>query len=177
MLSRRAFACCVSAGAICASILHILAMLGYAPLDIRTVATILFLVAVPAVIAMMAHADLRARRVAGRSANDVDLLAVIPEWGRRVCVAVCIYAGLNFAAFLIVTGGGGVEQRADGRYVLSEHGNFIRELDAKGVRALYVWDIRVITGSLLPFLVIPGLYLLLAPSGSSGLRKPHTPAA
>jgi hypothetical protein len=177
MISRRAFAYYVSAGVICASILHILAMLGYAPLDMGTVATILLLIAVPAVLAMMAHADLRARRAAGTRTNRVDLFAEVPEWGRRLFVAVFIYAGVNFAAFLVVTGGGGVEQRTDGRYVLSEHGNFIRELDAKGVRALHVWDIRVITGSLLPFLVLPGLYLFLAPSASSGERKPHTPAA
>jgi len=177
MISRRAFAYYVSAGAICASSLHILAMLGYAPFDIGTVVTILLLVAAPAVIATMAHADLRARRVAGPRANPVDLFAAIPKWGRRLFLAVFYYAGLNFAAFLVMTGGGGVERRADGRYVLSEHGHFIRELDAKGVRAVHVWEVRMITGFLLPFLVFPGLYFFMAPSVSSGERKPHTPAA
>jgi hypothetical protein len=173
MISRRAFAYYVSAGAICASILHILAMLGYAPFDLWTVAAMFLLVAGPASIAMLAHVS----RIAGTRADAVDLLATIPEWGRRLFVAVFIYAGANFAAFLVVTGGGGVKQRADGRYVLSEHGNFIRELDAKGVRALHIWDVRMITGSLLPLLVLPGLYFMFAPSVSSGERKPLTPAA
>jgi hypothetical protein len=177
MLSRRAFAYYVSAGAISASVLHILATLGYAPFDTWTVVTILWLVAASGVIAVMAHADLRARRVAGTRAYRADLFAAIPEWGRRLFVVVSIYAGVNFAAFLVVTGGGGVEQRADGRYVLSAHGHFIRELDAKGVRALHVWEVRMITGSFLPFLVFPGLYFFLAPAVSSGKRKPHTPAA
>ena len=177
MLSRRAFAYYVSTGAIGTSILHILATLGYAPFDIASVVAIFLLVAAPAVIGMMAHADLRARRVASTRANRVDLFAAIPEWGRRLFLAVFFYAGLNFAAFLVVTGGGGVEQRADGRYVLTEHGNFIRELDGKGVRAIYVWEVRMITGSLLPFLVFPALYFFLAPSVSSGESRPHTPAA
>ena len=134
-------------------------------------------VAFPALIAMMAHASLRASRVAGTRASQVDLEAAIPAWGRRLFRAVFFYALLNFAAFLVVTGGGKVEQRPDGRYVLVEHGNFIRELDAKGVRAIHRWEVRLITGHILPFLVFPALYFLFAPSVSRGERKPFEPAA
>jgi hypothetical protein len=71
---------------------------------------------------------------------------------------------LNFMLFRRATGGGSLKQQPNGQYVLSDHGRVIRTLDEAGVQVVHAQEVRLISGHLLPFLVLPGLYFLFVPS-------------
>ena len=170
MNSRRALAYLLLAAAICALAVHLLAVFGYTPFG-GVPLPVLFLVAFPAWLALILHANARSARAGGTRANPFNWFAVIPPWGRVLFGIVFIYAGANFAGFFVATGGGTPEQQADGRYILTDHGRFIRTLDARGVHDFEAWEVRLFSGHILPFLVLPGLYFLFAPSLGDGERK------
>jgi hypothetical protein len=149
-------------------------MLGYTPFGMAA-AMLLFLVAIPPWLALILHANARSARAGGTRAKPFDWIAVIPRWGRILFGSVFIYAGANFVAYFVATGGGTVEQQADGSYVIGDHGKVIRPLNAEGVHAFRAWDIRLFSGHILPFLVLPGLYFLFAPSVRDGEGKPSSP--
>ena len=97
-----------------------------------------------------------------------------PEWAQYVSGAVFLYALVNFLWFFMATGGGTLEHTGHQAY-LSDHGRFIRSLDASGVRAFHAWEVRLFTGHILPFLVLPGLYFLFRPEEAAGETEPPAP--
>jgi len=167
MNARRVLAYLALTGAICALAVHLLAVLGYTPFGMQPLLLPL-LVAVPAWVALILHVNARSARAGATRANPFDWFAVIPRWGRVLFAIVFIYAGANFVGFFVASRGGSPEQQADGRYILSDHGRFVRVLDAAGVHAFEVWEVRMFSGQILPFLVLPGLYFLFAPRLGDG---------
>lgn len=113
------------------------------------------------------------RRQSGPSANPFAFAQRWPPWAVGVLIVVFLYAGANFLLFFQATGGGTLEYHGAQAY-LSNHGTVIRALDASGVRAFHVWEVRLFTGHILPFLVLPGLYFWLRarPESASGKSQP-----
>ena len=138
MSSNRTLGITALVGAAVAFTFHILAILGFTPLGIAPVFP-LFLLGLASFAAMILQMKARG----GRSRAGLgDMFAMIPDvplWGKLLFAAVFIYAGINFFWFLAATGGGTLEQAADGHYIVSEHGRFVRDLDANGVRAFQAW--------------------------------------
>jgi hypothetical protein len=145
--------------AVVAFVVHLLAVAGRTPLGM-TIIVIVFPIAFLCFAAFIRDAN---KRSGTRRVGVADLVAPLPTWARVLFVIVFSYVGLNFALFWHATGGGTVEQRPDGRYVLSDHGRVIRPLDEEGVRTVHTWQVRAFSGHILPFLVLPGLYFLFVP--------------
>jgi hypothetical protein len=152
--------------ALCAAVIalatHLLAIAGAAPLGMGVI-VLVFPVAFICFGAFILAAKRETADQGSRRLGVFKLLEPFPSWARVLFAVVFLYAGINFALFFRATGGGAVDQQADGRVVLTDHGRFIRELDDRGVRDLEVWQVRLFSGHILPFLVLPGLYFLFAP--------------
>ena len=123
---------------------------------------------------LIRHANLRGR--AGGPRGPLALIQPLPIWARLLFGAVFFYALLNFLLFLQATGGGTIERDTNGQAVLTDHGRVIRTLDDEGVRAVEVWQVRLFSGHILPFLVLPGLYFLFA-SREEEVEQEHERAA
>jgi hypothetical protein len=106
----------------------------------------------------------RSRGAGGQRTSLLELGPLLPAWARVLNDVVFLYAVLNFILFIRATGGGSLTQLPNGQYVLSNHGRVIRMLDEAGVQAVHAREVRLISGHLLPFLVLPGLYFLFVPS-------------
>jgi hypothetical protein len=149
--------------AIIALIVHLLAAFSHASPSIGVV----LLVTLPGLLcfgAFIFAVNRRGREADGKRASLVELMAPLPTWAKVLNYVVFLYAMLNFMLFMRATGGGSLKQQPNGQYVLSDHGRVIRTLDEAGVQVVHAQEVRLISGHLLPFLVLPGLYFLFVPS-------------
>jgi hypothetical protein len=83
---------------------------------------------------------------------------------------VFFYAMINFLLFLQATGGGTIERDANVQAVLNDHGTVVRTLDDARGREVEGWQVRLFSGHILPFLLLPGLYFVFAPRDDDLLR-------
>ena len=133
--------------------IHILAISGSTPIPVPGIVGIAFPVSILAAAAYII--------IVQRNGHD---LRRSPVWVFAAWAVVAIYASINFALADRATLGGHVET-IDGAPTLVVHGQRVRALSHAGARAMEVWDVRAISGHMLPFLLIPGLALLyLVPS-------------
>jgi uncharacterized membrane protein (GlpM family) len=139
--------------AVVIAIVHVLAIAGYTPLGMVPVFPA-FLIAF-ACFARFVR-DHRGRKIT----SPFDLIANWPRWAYLLFGFVFLYAGINFAWFMAVTGGATVNEQA-GQTYLMDHGRILRALDPAEVRAYQAWNVRLFSGHILPFLVLPGLYFLM----------------
>ena len=146
---------------------HVLAIAGVTPVSLFALIPV-FVIGI-----LLFGATLQAvkTRVAGSTspfAAIAELFGRIPIWGRVLIGVSLVYVGVNFIAFLVATGGGTIEQASNGGFVLRDHGRLIRVLDESGVREVETWQLRLFSGHILPFLLLPALYF--------GFSKPRESA-
>jgi len=109
---------------------------------------------------------LSSRKVVGAKPSLSDVRALIPGWVFLAGVAVFVYAIVNFAVFLVSTQGGSPSIEA-GRYVVQNHGHFIREISRAEYAALRTNEIRGFSGHWLVFYFMPFAYFMFAKHKSS----------
>lgn len=160
--ARRALAVVPLVGAALALGVHLSAVAGDPPVGMGAM-FIVFPLGLLSWMALIVRANRRARRQGGTVARAWSLLAPLPVWARLIFGAAFVYALLNFLLFMQATEGGTVERGPDGQAVLADHGRVIRPLDERGVRAIEGWQVRLFSGHILPFLLLPGLYFLFVP--------------
>lgn len=133
-----------------AAVLHLLTLLGSAPVSATQLRPTIAVAAAVTVAYLMWW-----RREKATGAAE----GWLPNWILGIDAAVVIYAFLTYFLERYANGGGYAEV-VGGKTMLLRKGEVIRELDAQGISDLAVWKVRALTAYLLPFLVIPGLALL-----------------
>ena len=101
------------------------------------------------------------RKVLGRRPSLADIRALVPGWVFFAGLAILIYAMVNFALFAAATQGGNPAMEA-GKYVLKNHGRFIRELSGAEYEALRANELRGFSGHWLFFYFVPFAYFIFA---------------
>jgi hypothetical protein len=85
------------------------------------------------------------------------VFAPMPLWARYLLRALFFYAIINFALFLFLSRGGVPDVR-DGKYVLHNHGQVIRELSAEEYERQKAYVLRGFSGHWMVFYLLPALY-------------------
>ena len=83
--------------------------------------------------------------------------ALMPIWARYAIKAFFAYALINFALFFFLSKGGVPEVR-EGKYVLHNHGDVIRELSEDEYELQKSYVVRGFSGHWMVFYLIPALY-------------------
>lgn len=83
----------------------------------------------------------------------------LPRWVAALGGVIFVYAIINFAVFMINTGGGSPVAE-NGRYLLMEHGKLIREITATEFAAFKANEVRGFSGHWLVFYFVPAAYFL-----------------
>ena len=73
-----------------------------------------------------------------------------PNWMKRLCVIFFVYAFFNFFCAFVLSEGGNPSE-IDGRKVLSNHGEIIRELTDEEYDQLQAYEVRGFSGHWLVF--------------------------
>lgn len=85
------------------------------------------------------------------------MFARTPRWARYLTKAFFAYALINFALFFVLSEGG-VPQERDGKYVLHNHGNVIRELSEAEYERQNAYVLRGFSGHWMVFYLMPSLF-------------------
>jgi hypothetical protein len=83
--------------------------------------------------------------------------APMPRWARYTVKAFFAYAFINFALFFFLSRGGTPDVR-DGKYVLHNHGNVIRELSEDEYELQTAYVVRGFSGHWMIFYLVPALF-------------------
>jgi hypothetical protein len=81
----------------------------------------------------------------------------MPRWARYTVKAFFAYAVINFALFFVLSKGGAAEER-DGRYVLHNHGEIIRELSPEEYEQQRAYVLRGFSGHWMVFYLVPAVF-------------------
>ena len=84
------------------------------------------------------------------------IFAAIPRWARYTIKFFFAYTIINFALFFFLSQGGTPEVR-DGKYVLHNHGQVIRELSKNEYEWQRAYVIRGFSGHWMVFYLVPAL--------------------
>lgn len=84
------------------------------------------------------------------------VFAAIPRWARYTIKAFFAYAIINFALFLFLSRGGVPDVR-DGKYVLHNHGQVIRELSEKEYEWQKAYVVRGFSGHWMIFYLVSAI--------------------
>ena len=84
------------------------------------------------------------------------IFADMPRWARYTIKAFFAYALINFALFFFLSKGGTPEVR-DGKYVLHNHGQVIRELSEDEYELQKAYVVRGFSGHWMVFYLVPAL--------------------
>lgn len=84
------------------------------------------------------------------------IFAPMPRWARYTIKAFFAYAIINFALFFYLSQGGVPDVR-DGKYVLHNHGQVIRELSEDEYELQQAYVIRGFSGHWMIFYLVPAL--------------------
>jgi hypothetical protein len=152
-----------------AAVVHMLAILGYTPIGMASIA-LAFLIGLVLCGVVLADA---ARGRASDARNVYAFIRRWPAWARYVYQAIGAYAVINFFWFMLWSRGGTLEYRGS-QTVLSRHGTFVRSLDASGVRAFHAWELRLFSSYIVLLFVLPALYFLLRPRLNSAATASST---
>jgi hypothetical protein len=121
-----------------------------------------------------------ARRLLGPKPSLSQLRAVLPAWVMAAGVTVFVYAMVNFMLFLAAAQGG-TAASVNGRYVLQNHGEVIRELNDTEYTAFKANELRGFSGHWLLFYFVPFAYFFFAKpgveKGREGTQQPSLPGA
>lgn len=83
--------------------------------------------------------------------------ANMPRWPRYIVKAFFVYAIVNFALFFLLSKSGTPDMR-DGRYVLHNHGNVIRELSEDEYELQKAYVLRGFSGHWMVFYLTAALF-------------------
>ncbi|MCC7698749.1 hypothetical protein [Janthinobacterium sp. EB271-G4-7A] len=99
------------------------------------------------------------RKSLGPKPTFAELRAAFPKWvvGLGLCIAA--YALVNFALFMMNAAGGN-PSIVDGKFVLLNRGNFIRELTVVEYSTFKVNQVRGFSGHWLVFYFVPFAYFM-----------------
>ena len=84
------------------------------------------------------------------------IFATIPRWARYTFKAFFAYALINFALFFFLSEGGVPDVR-DGKYVLHNHGQVIRELSENEYKLQKAYVLRGFSGHWMVFYLVPAI--------------------
>jgi hypothetical protein len=84
------------------------------------------------------------------------IFAAMPRWARYTTKAFFAYALINFALFFFLSRGGVPDVR-DGKYVLHNHGQVIRELSEDEYELQKAYVVRGFSGHWMVFYLVPAL--------------------
>jgi hypothetical protein len=84
------------------------------------------------------------------------IFATIPRWARYTIKAFFAYALINFALFFLLSKGGVPDVR-DGKYVLHNHGQVIRELSENEYELQKAYVLRGFSGHWMVFYLVPAI--------------------
>jgi hypothetical protein len=105
-------------------VVHVSTFLGFDPMAKWPGVMFIHLAIFPPFIAALFYAS----RTAGKDPRGQDrVFNSAPRWLRILTGVFFAYAFVNFAAFIVLTEGGGPDER-DGKYFLRSHGRVIREI-------------------------------------------------
>lgn len=93
-----------------------------------------------------------------------------PRWVVALGIAICAYAAVNFALFIVATADGGASVR-DGRFVLENHGRFVRELTKGEYAALKAHEIRGFSGHWMVFYYVPFAYFMFYKKSNPSIEQ------
>ena len=113
------------------------------------------------------------KRSRGRS---YDLFDDAPHWMRWVVGIFFAYAAINFVSFFVLSEGGARPRIDAGRYVLSLHGDLIRELSEDEFHLYGAYVVRVFSGHWMLLASFALLMMTSAKRASDDLRERQTPA-
>lgn len=97
------------------------------------------------------------RKTLGAKPTLTEIRAAFPTWVVVLGVCICAYAVLNFALFMLATAGGSPSIQ-DGKYLLLNHGKFVRELTSGEYAAFRINEVRGFSGHWLVFYFVPFAY-------------------
>ncbi len=84
------------------------------------------------------------------------IFAAIPRWARYTIKAFFAYALINFALFFFLSEGGVPDVR-EGKYVLHNHGQVIRELSENEYELQKAYVLRGFSGHWMVFYLVPAI--------------------
>jgi hypothetical protein len=84
------------------------------------------------------------------------IFAAMPRWARYTIKAFFAYAMINFALFYFLSKGG-VPGVRDGKYVLQNHGEVIRELSENEYELQKAYVLRGFSGHWMVFYLLPAI--------------------
>ena len=87
-----------------------------------------------------------------------QIFATIPRWARYSIKVFFAYALINFALFFFLSESGVPDVR-DGKYVLHNHGQIIRELSENDYEWQKAYVLRVFSGHWMAFYLLPAIVL------------------
>jgi hypothetical protein len=102
-----------------------------------------------------------ARKVLGAKPSLSDIRALLPGWVILAGAALLIYVIINFAIFVVSTQGGSPLIQ-EGKYVLQNHGQLIREISQAEYTTFQANELRGFSGHWLVFYFIPFAYFMFA---------------
>jgi hypothetical protein len=85
-----------------------------------------------------------------------EIFAAMPRWGRYTIKAFFAYAIINFALFIFLSRGGVPDVR-DGKYVLHNHGQVVRELSENEYEWQKAYVIRGFSGHWMVFYLVSAI--------------------
>jgi hypothetical protein len=122
----------------------------------------MFIVFIPLIIA--------SRMTLGPRPSLAQLREHFPAWVLKLTAAIMAYAILNFILFAVATEGGGTSIKGE-KYILENHGQFIRELTASEYEAFKANDLRGASGHWLVFYFTPFVGFMFFKSPKSSGKK------
>lgn len=113
---------------------------------------------------------LSSRKALGAKPSLSDVRALMPNWVILVGAAVFAYAIVNFAIFIAAMDGGS-PSILEGKYVLQNHGNFIREITQTEYAAFRANELRGFSGHWLVFYFVPFAYFMFAKKPNPSIER------
>jgi hypothetical protein len=86
-----------------------------------------------------------------------EIFSALPGWARHLISVFFVYAIINLALFVFLSGRG-VPSERDGKYALHSHGSVIRELSEEEYDRHKAYELRAFSGHWMVFYLIPALY-------------------
>jgi hypothetical protein len=119
--------------------------LGIDPMEAIPGVMMIHLMIFPPFIAAMYYARKASGSKSDNDENDEKVMRCAPRWLQIMTKVFMAYAVLNFIIFIFLVGGGGPREK-DGKYVLANHGQVIRELTEEEFHRYQAYVVRGFSG-------------------------------
>ncbi len=132
---------------VASSAIHLSTFFGVNPKTVFPSVMEMHLLIFPPFIAVLFYAW----KIDGPNDDKLNKMALrSPFWLRIIAAIIFAYSFINFAAFGIFSEGGGAQKRGD-RYVLTSHGDVIRDLSEAEFHQHQAYEVRMFSGGWMLF--------------------------